>query len=123
MVLGFLSDIFPSFSRSWIGLTSWTAELISLAIPTSVKTRKKWTVLSLSCYLYRHFVLFYFDFSSPLISAKSNFNCPTGSYIWIHIRNKKQKKWKQTVPDPLSSCKSGSWRTVGLFASFKSSPK
>lgn len=121
MVPGFLPDIFPSFSPSWMCQTSCTAELISLAILTSVKTRNKWTVLTLSCYFYQHFVLFYFGFSFPLISAKSNISCLTGSYILIHIRNRKQKMWKQTVPGPHS--KSGSWRTVGLFASFKSSPK
>lgn len=98
MVPGFLPDIFPSFSPSWMGPTSWTAELISLAILTSVKMRNKWTVLTLSCYFYRHFVLFYFGFSSPLISAKSNISCLTRSYIWIHIRNRKQKMWKQTIP-------------------------
>ena len=77
--------------------TSWTEELISLAILTSVKTRNKWTVLTLSCYFYWHFLLFYFGFSSPLISAKSNISCLTGSYIWIHIRNRNENKQFQAL--------------------------
>lgn len=105
-----------------MGPAIWASELIPLVILTWSQKRNKWTMLSLSFYFYWHFVLCYFGFLSPLISAKSNINCPT-VLDWVHIRNfYKSKMWKQTVPCPPSSSKSGSRRTVGLFSSCKSSP-